>query len=112
MTKTTFNQANISANADTANLLSGNLNELVQGRARVTFWLKSSASGAKVTIYAGGDVAVPKQEIVAIGTSLAATDDYFVQFDVDGITRLSLIVTETAGVATTDIIGALEVQPY
>lgn len=110
--RSTFNSANITANTTTANLLSGNINEFVTGRARVTFYLKSSAAGLKMKILASSDVAVDQAEIVAIGTSLAIPDDLFVSFNVAPGTRLAATATETAGVSTSDLIGALDVDYF
>lgn len=110
--RTTFNSANITANTTTANLLSGNINEFVTTRATVTFYLKSSAAGLKIKILASSDVAVDTSEVVAIGTSLGIPDDLFVSFPVLPNTRLAITAQETAGVSTSDLIGAVDVVPY
>lgn len=110
--RTTFNSANISANTTTSNLLAGNINEFVTTRSRVTFYLKASASGLKMKILASSDVAVDQAEVVAIGTSLAIPDDLFVTFNVAAGTRLAITATETAGVSTSDLIGAVDVDPF
>jgi len=110
--RSTFNSANITANTTTANLLSGNINEFVTTRAMVKIFLKSSAAGIKIKVLASSDVAVDQAEVVSIGTSLAYSDDLFVQFAVAPGTRLALTATETAGVSTTDLIGAMDVDPF
>jgi hypothetical protein len=110
--RTTFNSANITANTTTGNLLAGNINEFVTTRSSVTFYLKANASGIKIKVLASSDVAVDQAEIVAIGTSLAIPDDLFVSFNVAAGTRLAITATETAGVSTTDLIGAVDVVPF
>jgi hypothetical protein len=110
--RTTLTSTNITANTTTANLLSGNINEFVTQRSRVTFYFKSSAAGIKMKILASSDVAVDQAEVVAIGTTLAIPDDLFVSFNVAPGTRLAVTATETAGVSTTDLIGAVDVDPF
>lgn len=112
MSRTTFNSANITANTTTANLLSGNINEFVTQRSMVTFYLISSAAGLKAKILASADVAVDTTEIVSIGTSLTIPDNLFVSFAVAAGTRLALTVQETAGVSTSDLLGAVDVVPF
>jgi len=110
--RSTFNSANLSANSRSANVLQGNINEFIPTRAQVTFFLKSSASGIKATILASSDVAVDNAEIVAIGTTLTMADDGFETITVGPGTRLALFLQETAGSSTTDVIGAIDVQPF
>jgi hypothetical protein len=110
--RTTFNNANITANTTSANLLAGNINEFVTQRSRVTIYLKASASGLKMKVLASSDVAVDQAEVVSIGTSLTIPDDLFCSFNVGPGTRLAITETETAGVSTSDLLGAIDVDPY
>lgn len=109
--RSSINQLNLTANTRSSNLLAGNINEFIPQKSVVTFYLKSSATGIKATILASSDVSSDSVEINSIGTSLAIPDDLFDSFVVGPGTRLALFLQETAGVSTTDIIGAVDVQP-
>lgn len=110
--RTTFNNVNLTANTTSSNLLAGNINEFVTQRSVVTFYLIASAAGIKVKILASSDVAVDQAEVITIGTSLIIPDNMFVSFPVGPGTRLAITLTETAGVSTTDTLGAVDVVPF
>lgn len=110
--KSMFNQPNLAASTKTANILSGDINEFVPQRAMVSIYAISSASGIRMTMLASSDVAIDDKEIVAIGTSLSVPDHLVDSFAVAPGTRLSLTLRETAAVATTDVLIAVEVTPF
>lgn len=78
----------------------------------VTVYAVSSASGIRMSLLADSDVAVDDKEIVGIGTSLLVPDHIIDSFAVGPGTRLALTLRETANVSTTDILVAIDVQPF
>ncbi len=110
--KTTINSVNLAANSKTANILAGNVNEFVATRARVTLAMVSSATGVRFTFIAGSDVGVDDAEILSIGTSLLFPDHVVDTYLVGPGTRMLLTLRETAGVATTDVLTSVDVQPF
>lgn len=110
--RSSFNQANLAANTKTANILSGDINEFVTQRSMVTVYAISSASGVRMTVLASSDVVVDDKEILPIGTSLIIPDNLIDSFAVAAGTRLAITLRETAGAATTDVLLAVDVQPF
>lgn len=110
--RSSFNQANLAASTKTANILSGDINEFVTQRSMVTVYAISSASGVRVNVLASSDVVVDDKEILPIGTSLLIPDHLLDSFAVAAGTRLAITLRETAGVATTDVLLAVDVQPF
>jgi len=106
-----FETANLAANARSANILAGDINEFVPYLARVTLYTISSAANIHVTIFADSDVVSDNKEIVAIGTTLSEPDHMFDSFIVAPGTRLAVFYDERGGVATTDVLLAVDVTP-
>jgi len=109
---TTSNTVNLGANATSANLLSGDINEFVPVRSRVNIFAVSSAVGTNITVFADSDVAVDDQEILAIGTSLDKSQHLVDTFAVAAGTRLNVRLRDTSGAATNDILVGVEVLPF
>jgi len=107
-----FNQANLAASTKTANILAGDINEFVTQRSMVNIYAISSATGVRMNLLASGDTVVDDKEILGIGTSLLIPDHLIDSFAVAPGTRLLLTLRETAGVATTDVLIAVDVQPF
>ena len=112
MPSSTIRNDNLTASTKTANILSGDINEFVPVRAMVSVYAITSASGVRMTVLAGSDVAVDDKEIGSIGTSLIMPDNLVDQFAVSGGTRLAITLRETAAAATTDVITRVDVQPF
>lgn len=110
--RSNFNQPNLAASTKTANLLSGDINEFVTQRSMVNIYAVSSASGIRMTLLASSDVAIDDKEILPIGTSLLIPDHLIDSIPVAAGTRLSLTLRETAAAATTDVLVAVDVQPF
>jgi hypothetical protein len=110
--RSSFNQANLAASTKTANILSGDINEFVTQRSMVTIYAISSAGGIRMTVLASSDVAVDDKEVLPIGTSLLVPDHLIDSFAVAPGTRLALTLRETAAVATTDVLIAVDIQPF
>lgn len=104
MPAVTINQANLSANTKTSNLLAGRIFEFLDYDATVSIYAVSSASGANITFQAGKDVLIDDNEIIGIGTTLNEQDHLIFQDSISADTRLVLTLRETAGVATTDVL--------
>lgn len=111
MARSMFNQVNLTASTKTANILSGDINEFVTEDSLVTIYAISSAVGIRLSMLADSDVLVDDKEIVTIGTSLIIPDNMVDTFPVAAGTRLALFLRETAAVATTDVLLAVDVQP-
>jgi len=107
----TSNTVNLGANATSANLLSGDINEFVTVPSQVNIFAVSSAIGTNITVLADSDVAVDDQEILAIGTSLDKSQHLVDSFLVAAGTRLSARLRDTSGAATNDILVGVEVNP-
>lgn len=110
--RSSFNQANLAASTKTANILSGDINEFVTQRSMVTVYAISSASGIRMNVLASADVVVDDKEILPIGTSLIIPDNLIDSFAVAAGTRLAITLRETAGASTTDVLLAVDVQPF
>lgn len=110
--RSNFNQANLAASTKTANILAGDINEFIAQRSMVTIYAVSSATGIRMTVLASSDVVVDDKEILPIGTSLLVPDHLIDSFAVGPGTRLLLTLRETAAVATTDVLIAVDVQPF
>jgi len=110
--KTTISSVNLTANTRSGNILSGNINEFITVRSRITLAQVSSASGIRCTFIGGSDVGIDDAEILAIGTSLLFPDHVIDSYVVGPGTRMLLTLRETAGVSTTDVLTSLDVQPY
>jgi len=110
--RSNFNQANLAASTKTANILAGDINEFIAQRSMVTIYAISSATGVRMTVLASSDVVVDDKEILPIGTSLLVPDHMIDSFAVGAGTRLLLTLRETAAVATTDVLLAVDVQPF
>jgi len=106
-----FPNTNLAASTRTSNLLAGDINEFVPVPSMVTIYGISSATGIKLTVMASKDTVVDRKEITAIGTSLLIPDHMRTQFAVGAGTRLAIFLDETAGVATTDVPIAVDVDP-
>lgn len=106
-----FNQANLTASTKTANILAGDINEFVTQNSIVQIFAVSSATAIRMTVLADSDVAVDDKEILGIGTTLDLSQHLVTSFPVYAGTRLAIFLRETAGVATTDVLLALEVTP-
>jgi len=109
--KSMFNQANLTASTKTANILSGDINEFVASPSLVSIYAVSSAAGIRVTILADSDIAIDDKEILPIGTTLDTQAHFLDSLRVYGGTRLAVTLRETAAVATTDVLLAVEVTP-
>lgn len=107
-----FNQANLSASTKTANILAGDVNEFVTQRSVVSIYAISSATGVRMSLLASSDVAIDDKEILGIGTSLLIPDHLVDSIAVAAGTRLQLTLRETAGASTTDVLIAVDVQPF
>lgn len=105
-----FPNTNLTASTKTANILSGDINEFVPMNSTVTIYAISSATGVRMTVLAGTDVVVDDKEITAIGTSLLIPDHLRTSFMVRAGTRLAIFLRETAGVSTTDVPLAIDVD--
>lgn len=112
MATTMLRNDNLSANTKTANILAGDINEFVTQRSMINVYAISSASGVRMNLLADSDVAIDDKEILAIGTSLLVPDNLVASFAVGAGTRLSLTLRETAGVATTDVLSRIDVNPF
>jgi len=111
MPYTTNFQLNLGANAKSANLLAGDINEFVAVDSQVNIYAVSSAVGTNISVFADSDIAVDDQEIVTIGTTLNKSDHLLDSFAVAGGTRLALTLRDTSGAATNDINTGVEVLP-
>jgi len=111
MPKSVIYTANLAASTKTANIFAGDTIEFVPYDALVRVTAVASAVGIKLTAYADTDVLMDDKEIPFIGTTLIDKDHVIGEFSVEGGTRLSVFLRETAAVATTDIYVALEVIP-
>lgn len=111
MPYSTNNQVNLGANAKSANLLSGDINEFVPVDSQVNIYAVSSAVGTNITVLADSDVAVDDQEILPVGTTLNKSDHLLDSFAVGGGTRLAIFLRDTSGAATNDILTGVEVLP-
>ena len=110
--RSSFNQANLTASTRTANILSGDINEFVTQRSMVTIYAISSASGVRMNVLASSDVAVDDKEILPIGTSLLIPDHLIDSFAVAPGTRLAITLRETVAASGTDVLLAVDVQPF
>ncbi len=110
--RTTVNTVNIASGGKTANILAGDINEFVTQRSMVTLYALPSAVGIRMTVLAGSDVVIDDKELLNIGTNLIIPDQLVDSFAVAAGTRLSISYRETAGVATTDVLTAMDVQPF
>jgi len=111
MPSSQFEQPNLAASTRTANLLAGDINEFVPYRAQVNVYACVNAAGINITLLADSDVVIDDKEIVQIGTALLKPDHLIESFMVAPKTRISLFLRETAAVATTDALIAVEVNP-
>lgn len=111
MPSISVNSANLAANTRTTNIIAGDPNEFLAYAANVTVYQVSSASGIRSSIYADTDVVVDDKEILGIGTTLDTSAHMMSQFEVEAGTRLSVFLRETAGVATTDVLTLIDIQP-
>jgi len=111
MSYSTNNEVDLAANATTANLLSGDINEFVTVPSQVNLFAVASVAGINVTMLADSDVAVDDQEILAIGTSLDKSQHLVDSFLVAAGTRLTLRLRNTTVTATIDILTGIEVNP-
>jgi len=112
MAKMTFTSTNIAANSTTANLLAGQTYEFLPAYdCQVALRVVSSASGIKLTAQADGESYIDDQEIPFIGTTLIDNEHVMDTQEISAGTRLLIRLRETAGVATTDVIGSVEITP-
>lgn len=111
MPYSSFENANVTASAKTANILSGDINEFVPQMSRVNVYAVSSAANVNISMFADSDIAIDDKEIVAIGTTLDKSQHLQDSFVVAAGTRLALFLRETAGTATTDVLTGVEVLP-
>lgn len=111
MAYSTSNTVNLGANATSANLLAGDINEFVTVNSQVNIFAASSAIGTNITVLADSDVAVDDQEILSIGTSLDKSQHLVDSFLVSAGTRLAIRLRDTSGAATNDILVGVEVNP-
>lgn len=111
MAYSTSNTVNLGANATSANLLAGDINEFVTVPSQVNVFAASSAVGTNITALADSDVAVDDQEILSIGTSLDKSQHLVDSFLVNAGTRLAIRLRDTSGAATNDILVGVEVNP-
>lgn len=113
MARSSFNQQNLAASTKTANILAGDINEFVEEDSRVTIYASPNAAGVRLSAFADSDVLIDDKELVSIRATsqLVIPDDIVDQFDVAAGSRLSLTLRETAAVATTDVVLAVDVQP-
>lgn len=111
MPRSVIYNANLTASTKTANILSGDINEFVPYRARVTIFQVSSATGVRANILADTDIVCEDKEIPYIGTSLDTSAHFMDQFVVAPGTRLSITLRETAAAGTTDVYTAVDIQP-
>lgn len=111
MPTTTFESVNLAANSKSTNLMSGDINEFVSYRAQINIYAVTSAVGANMTILADNDVVMDDKELNFIATTIDKSAHLIDSFVVNPGTRLAIFVRETAGVASTDIIGIVDVVP-
>jgi len=111
MPYSSFESANVTASARSANILSGDINEFVPYAATVNIYAVSSAANVNITVLADSDVAIDDKEIVAIGTTLDKSQHLLDSFMVGPGTRLAFFLRETAGTATTDVLSGVEIVP-
>jgi len=110
--RSTFNTANIAANGTSANILAGDINEFITQRSMVTLYALPSATGIRMNVLASSDVVIDDKELLNIGTNLIIPDQLVDSFAVAAGTRLSIRYRDTAGLATTDVLTAMDVQPF
>jgi len=111
MPKSVVYDANRAALSKSSNLLSGDNNEFVPYDAEIAIRAVASAVGMRLTIMADSDIIVDDKEIPYIGTSLVDKDHVIDTFSVEGGTRLTATLRETANVATTDTYFGVEITP-
>jgi len=111
MPSSSFENANLAANTKTANILAGDINEFVPFDAIVTIFAVASTSNVNLTILADSDVAIDDKEIVHIDDRIRRSDHLQDQFLVAEGTRLAMFLRETGGVATTDVLTEITVEP-
>lgn len=102
---------NLSASTKTSNILAGDINEFVGVPSMVNIYAVESAAGIRISMFADSDIAIDDKEIPNIGTTIDSSAHLIDSFAVNGGTRLSLFLRETAAVATTDSLIKVEVLP-
>lgn len=107
----TVNSVNLASSTRTGNIFAGDPNEFINYPATIRLYQVSSASGVKVTLLFDTDVIVDNKEILAIGTSIDTSAHLMAEDDAEAGTRLSCFLQETAGVATTDVLTLLDIEP-
>jgi len=102
---------NLAASTKTANILSGDINEFISVPSLVNVYAVESAVGIRMSMFADSDIAIDDKEIPNIGTTIDNSAHLLDSFPVNGGTRLSCTLRETAAVATTDSLTKIEVLP-
>lgn len=109
--------SNIPANAVRDMMLNADTGEsdsrFVTVPSRVTYAIVANAVGVELEVRSGERTVVPRSTLEAGGTTgvFPNIQDKAVQFDAAGGEKLKFQVRETAGVATTDIMLAVSVDP-
>lgn len=105
------NTVNIAANA-TVFPLQGQQYEFLKFPARVQFSIVANAAGIVATVYSGSDLLQQNGPVtVKTAAECVYPDDFFLDDVVMPGERLSVQLTETAGVATTDIQTTVIITP-
>jgi len=99
------------ANAKTANLLAGDINEFVPFRAQVSIYCVNNEDDVNITVLADSDVVVDDSEVVFVGTTVDKSAHLIDSFIVNPGTRLAIFLRETGGAATADLLTIVDVTP-
>lgn len=111
MPKSTFYNLNLTANAKTANILSGDVNEFIPYDAMVRITSCVSAVGTRLSVFADSDLLVDDKEIPFIGATLIDKDHVIDEFAVEAGTRLAVFYRDTSGASTNDAYLGVEITP-
>jgi len=101
---------NLAANS-TNYPLSGSQYEYLPFNARVEFAVIANAAGVDVTVYSGSDVLQQSGPATVKATPPVYPDDFLLDDVAMAGERLSVVLRETAGVATTDVETVVKITP-
>lgn len=101
---------NLAANS-TNYPLSGSQYEYLPFNARVEFAIIASAAGVDVTVYSGSDVLQQSGPATVKATPPVYPDDFLLDDVAMAGERLSVVLRETAGAATTDVETVVKITP-
>lgn len=111
MPSISVNNTNIAANTRTGNIIAGDPNEFVGYDAHITVYQVSSAVSVRSSVLADTDVMIDDKEILGLGTTLDTSAHFMGDFDIAEGTRLSVFLREAGGVATTDVLTLIMIDP-